>query len=182
MKNGITIASALALCLSMAGQPAAANSDDAKKIAGALAILGVAALLHDKHHYHDGYQPQTDRDLANYERGFRDGLHNNRYDTRWGSPSYSHGFSAGQHERQARLSHHDNRQHGYNAALPHPALVKCVGAASNAWNVSSRDVHATRVQKVASQDIYVELVAGRHVGVCEVSPGGDLYQFRNGRL
>ena len=34
----------------------------------------MAAILHDKHHYREGYEPADETELANFEAGYRDGL------------------------------------------------------------------------------------------------------------
>lgn len=169
----------VAICCAVALQPAfAEDGENAKKIAGAIAILGIAAMLHDKHHYREGYEPGSEVEYADFERGYRDGLHNNRYDTRWATQAYSEGFSAGQHERDARLSHHDNRQAGYNIGAPGAAVSSCAREAANQWGTSHSNVHPTKVRQAASNDFYIELTAGRHTGVCEVSKDGQIYLFQ----
>ena len=81
-------------------------------VAGA-AILG-ALLSHKSHHHEDGNH-HSDRDSEmQYERGYKDGLHNaacHNYDR---SDSYSSGYSAGVQQRNANLSHHHGQ--GYRQA------------------------------------------------------------------
>ena len=72
-------------------------------VAGA-AILG--ALLSHKSHHHDDDKHLSDREAeADYDDGYRAGLHNGTYHNPMRSDAYSSGYSAGVDERNANLRH-----------------------------------------------------------------------------
>ena len=75
LKRSISVLAAAALCVNVAVAPASAEMDDDEKAAAALAILGLAVLAHNKHHYTGGYQPDSGEAIAEFERGYRDGVH-----------------------------------------------------------------------------------------------------------
>lgn len=81
-------------------------------VAGA-AILG-ALLSHKSHHHDDGNHHSDQQAEQDYERGYKDGLHNASYHNYDRSDAYSSGYTAGVDERKANLSHHHNRG-GYSA-------------------------------------------------------------------
>ncbi|WP_343115852.1 hypothetical protein [Ostreiculturibacter nitratireducens] len=176
--SGIAAASAV-LALSVA--PVRAKPSE-EQIAGAIALLGIAALAHHEGHYRGGWSPTSEAETADFERGYRDGLHNERYDTRWDTRAYSEGYDAGQKERSHRLSHSGNRSRGDHVDAPTLAVRGCVGEASAQWGRDPRDIHATRSRQMGSNDFYIEVGAGHHHGVCEVGATGNIYQFQNGRL
>jgi hypothetical protein len=63
------------MCLQLACAPARGEMSDTGKAASALAILGIAALAHLKHHHRDGHGRQLGDHTADFERGCRDGVH-----------------------------------------------------------------------------------------------------------
>lgn len=61
--------------LGLVAHPASARmSDKDKAAAAAIAILGIAALVHGNHHYTGGYEPDDGDSTAEFERGYRDGV------------------------------------------------------------------------------------------------------------
>jgi len=76
-------------------------------VAGA-AILG-ALLSHKSNHHEDRQHLADQKAEADYERGYADGLHNAAYHNYDRSDAYSNGYTAGVDQRQANLSHHNNR-------------------------------------------------------------------------
>lgn len=84
-------------------------------VAAGAAILG--ALLSHKSHHHDDDKHHDDREAeAQYERGYKDGLHNAAYHNYDRSDAYSSGYTAGVDERKANLDHHHGRG-GYSQAV-----------------------------------------------------------------
>ena len=76
-------------------------------VAGA-AILG--ALLSHKSHHHENDKHAADLQAEQqYERGYKDGLHNSSYHNYEKSDAYSTGYTAGVDERNANVSHHSGR-------------------------------------------------------------------------
>lgn len=77
----------------------------------AAAVIGVAAgaallgaLLHKKHHKKD--KEYNDEQTIEFERGFRDGLHNAAYHNYNRDDAYADGYTAGHEQREANLAHH----------------------------------------------------------------------------
>lgn len=91
-------------------QPASDASKDrgmstgAKVAIGAAALLGVAALAH-RSHERDQQQHKTEQQVAEYERGYRDGLYHQPYHDYNRSQSYVDGYNAGQQKREAETSY-----------------------------------------------------------------------------
>ena len=76
-------------------------------IAAGAAILG--ALLSHKSHHHEDKQHESDEAAQEFERGYRDGLHNAAYHNYNRNDSYARGYEAGVDERNANLRHHKGR-------------------------------------------------------------------------
>lgn len=55
MKPAFIWAATTALCLQLSAAPAAAEMSHDQKVAAAAALLGIVAVLHNKHHYKGGY-------------------------------------------------------------------------------------------------------------------------------
>ena len=84
-------------------QPAGSSSGmsaGAKAALGAAALLGVAVLVH-KSHERDESRHSSEQQVAEYERGYRDGLYHQPYHDYNRSPSYVDGYNAGQQKREA---------------------------------------------------------------------------------
>lgn len=168
------------ICLSLSA-PVRASDDSDKAAAAALAILGIAALAHHSDHYRDGYRPNGGEETADFERGYRDGLHNEPFATPYPKPAYAEGYQAGHKERANRLAH-KNRREGDGPHAPQLAMRGCVGEASARWSRDPRDIHVVRTRQEASNDFYVEVAAGHRHGTCEVGAGGNVFMFQNGGM
>lgn len=184
LSQTLKFATAAALALSVGAAPAQANDkEEAAAALAALALVGVAAALHNSDHYRAGREPKSDREIAAFERGYRDGLYNEAYDGRHGHNSefYSDGYAAGQKERDNRLSHRNrNAEDGQHA--PTMAMRTCVARAAREWGRNERDVHVTGSKKLGANDFYVEVAAGHRHATCEVSREAQLYNFMQGRM
>jgi hypothetical protein len=82
---------------------------------GAAALLGIAALAHKSHHRED--RPYDERQTADFERGFRDGLYNNTYHNYGNRRDYSDGYSKGVEQRRQESNYRggSNWRGGYAA-------------------------------------------------------------------
>jgi hypothetical protein len=174
-----TLASA-SLCLSFSVQTAAALSDEEKAALGAAAVLGIAALAHNKNHYRDGYQPNGAEETAEFERGYRDGLHNEPFDPYRSSTAFAQGYDAGHKERANRLAHKSSNVAGIK--VPQAALSSCVSDAAAAMNVGGQDVHVIKAGQEGSDNYYIEVAAGHKHLVCSVNSKGQIFDTRYGRL
>ncbi|WP_108810280.1 hypothetical protein [Sphingorhabdus sp. Alg231-15] len=72
---------------------------------GAAALIGALALSHKSHHHSKGSHGTSNQYEADYERGYRDGLHNSAYHNYDRSDAYSEGFSAGVEQRRHNISY-----------------------------------------------------------------------------
>jgi hypothetical protein len=79
------------------------NNTAAAVAIGAAALLGIAALAHKSHHRDD--KNYDERQTANFERGYRDGLYNNSYHNYDNTREYSDGYSKGVEERSRETSY-----------------------------------------------------------------------------
>jgi hypothetical protein len=78
---------------------------------GAAALLGIAALAHKSHHRND--KNYDERQTADFERGYRDGLYNNSYHNYDNTREYSDGYSKGVEER-GRESNYRGSSYSYD--------------------------------------------------------------------
>jgi len=79
-------------------------SDGAKVAIGAAALLGVAALIHKSHDRED--RSFNEQQTADFERGYRDGLYNNSFNSRGGSGEYADGYNKGVAERRQQSGYY----------------------------------------------------------------------------
>lgn len=183
MKKIVIAVTALAIGTGTLAPAAIADDKDdvGKVIAGALVLLGAAALAHNKDHHHDGKHHTQVQQIHDFDRGYRDGLHNAEYDFRHDSPEYNDGFAAGQKERHNQLAHRHPRE-GDGPNAPALAMRACVGEASAKWGRNPRDISVIKTRQAGSNDFYVEVAAGHRHGNCEVSADGNIYLFQKGRI
>ncbi len=87
-------------------------STGAKVAIGAAALIGVA-LLASKSHQRGEKHSQDEKSTAEFERGYRDGLHHERYHNYQNTSAYSDGYNAGQQKRDQETSYRSNS--GYHS-------------------------------------------------------------------
>ena len=175
----------LTLCafvLTNAGTASADDDSDNKRNAllAAAAIAGVAALAHHHQNHDDGeHYDSVDRE-AEYERGYRDGLHHAGFNNFNNSSAYSQGFDAGNHDRNVQVSHNrhnewDSGRHG----SPAEARQACIREAAGSLNVRPDQVTATssREHKDGRHDVIVS--AGYHRMQCEVDNRGQIRSLKD---
>jgi hypothetical protein len=180
MKRITALFASSALVLSLVAAPVQA-SDDSDKVAGALVLLGTAALLHHKNHYRDGYAPASDVETAQFENGYRDGLHNEPYLGRDASPAYMHGYDAGQRERANSLSHRTNNVAGVK--IPKAAMDSCFNdAVKGVFQTNPGSVHVVKAAQEGADNFYIELAHGHKHVVCSVNSKGEIFNTEYRRL
>ena len=82
---------------------------------GAAALLGLAVLASKSHHRED--RDYDERQTAQFERGYRDGLYNQPYHNYENSNEYSHGYTKGVDQRGHETSYRsDSGMRGGNRA------------------------------------------------------------------
>lgn len=80
------------------------NNNAAAAAVAAAALIGVAMLAHKSHHHDDDNHYNNANDEADFERGYRDGLYNQSYDTHSDS-QYAQGYSSGARDRSSNTSY-----------------------------------------------------------------------------
>lgn len=171
---------AASIALSPLASPSARADDKAVAVAGAIAILGLAALAHNKNHYQEGYQPTNADETAAFERGYRDGLHNEPYDSRHSSTAYGQGFDAGMKERSNSLAHKQRDVGG--TKVPQATINGCITEVSNFYDVGAHQVHLIRAGQEGADSFYLEMASGHKHVICESNAKGEIFQLRDGRL
>jgi hypothetical protein len=103
----------------------ATSNDAAAAIAvGAAAILGAAVLAHNSHERNDKHNDQTG--IAEFDRGYRDGLYHQTYHNYQNTGAYSDGYSAGSREREEQ-TRYSPRHGGYSGYQSYVSLDDLVG-------------------------------------------------------
>jgi hypothetical protein len=177
MKRGLMALGAAAMFLQLASAPAQAEMSDDEKAAAALAILGIAALAHHKHHYTGGYEPTTGESTADFESCYRDGLHG--YDYTEGSQDCAQGWQAGNAERENSRSH---RAVAVNDKAPHMAIQGCAKIVAQNFAVSTRDVHMVKSRSPGKHEWQIEAAVGHQHMVCTMRDTGEVIEVRGGRM
>lgn len=91
----------------------------------AAAILGVAALASKSHHRDDKYADDSNA-TAEFDRGYRDGLHSKGYHNYDDTTAYSNGYNQGRIERDEETHYHSNSGH-HSGNAPYVKLHDMVG-------------------------------------------------------
>ena len=181
MKSGLSILTVSALCLQMAMTPAAAEMSKDEKVAAAaaIAILGIAALAHNKHHYKDGYRPVDADETAEFERGYRDGVHGYPYWEYSQTRGYVEGYQAGENERRNSVSH---RRVPVDQRASPMAYSGCADIVARNFAVSTSNVHFIKSRSPEKHKWQIEASVGYEHMVCTMRDTGELIDLRGGRL
>jgi ribosome modulation factor len=169
-----------AVVLSMTVSQAFAKPSN-EDIAGAIALLGIAALAHHEHHYRKGQAPSGAEDTAMFERGYRDGLHGYTDDLSRTSRAYANGYQAGISERANRNTH---RTRGESAGpnVPPFAMQACATLVAKNFGVGKHDVHVTRTVKRGPNDFLVEAAVGHSYMTCVVDGNAEVLEAYRGPM
>lgn len=180
MKRPLSLFAAVALSLCMAAQPASAKMSDKDKAAAAaaaIAILGIAALAHGHHHYTGGYEPDNGDATAEFERGYRDGVHGYAYNEYRSTRDYAQGYQAGDRERENSMAH---RQTTADSRAPAMANQGCAQIVAQNFGVSTHHVHITKARSPAKHEWLIEAAVGHDYMVCTMRDTGEVMDVRGG--
>jgi hypothetical protein len=180
MKPTIALFSIAAFCLQMTAAPVRAEMSDDEKAAAALAILGIAALAHNKHHYREGYAPQSGDHTAEFERGYRDGVHGYAYNSFGSTVDYAEGYQAGDKERGNSTAHRQNTTAANKA--PPMAMQGCAQIVAQNFAVSTHHVHIIKSQSPSKHEWLIEAAVGHDHMVCTMRDTGEVIEVRGGRM
>jgi hypothetical protein len=180
MKLSALLAGA-AVILSLATAPVRAEMSDDEKAAAALAILGLAAMAHHKDHYREGYAPANGEETAQFEMGYRDGLHNQPYASDYPTSAYMNGYDAGHRERSNSRAHQTNNVAGVK--VPQAAMNACFNdAVKGVFQTNPQNVHVIKAAQEGADNFYIELAHGHKHVVCEVNSKGEIFNTEYRRL
>ena len=102
-------------------------SQGAQVAIAAAAILGVAALAHKSHENSKDRANQSPEEVAEFERGYRDGLYHQGYHNYNDRRDYSDGYQKGQEARSSETSYRSNQGH-HSGFAPYVNVNDLVGA------------------------------------------------------
>lgn len=181
MKKTSALFASSALLLALAVAPVRAEMSNNEKAAAALAILGAAALLHHKDHYREGYAPADADATAQFEMGYRDGLHNQEYASNYPTAAYMNGYDAGARERSNAHAHRANNVGGVK--VPKAAMDSCfTDAVKGVFQTNSHNVHVVKAAQEGADNFYIELAHGHKHVVCSVNSKGEIFNTEYRRL
>lgn len=174
--------SIISLALAMSLGTAPVSADPSKEdVEGALLLLGIAALAHHSHHYREGNAPSGAEQTADFERGYRDGVHGYDYDSHRSSAAYGNGFDAGHRDRANRTTHR-TRVASDNQNVPTQAMQGCAKIVATNYGVGMHDVHITRTVNRGPDDYLVEAAVGHDYMNCVMGGGGKVVDVVGGRI
>lgn len=111
-------------------------SDGAKVAIGAAALLGVAMLAH-KSHERDEAKHANEQQVAEYDRGYRDGMYHQPFHDYNRSQSYIDGYNAGQQKRAAETSYRSPSGY-YSGQASYVAVNDLIGARGSSMDDAFR--------------------------------------------
>lgn len=180
MKRTFLLLGSAALCVTVGLAPVRAEMTSGEKTAAALAILGIVALAHNKHHYPNGYAPTSGEQTAEFERGYRDALHGYTYDERNGTRDYATGYEAGLGERENSVAHRQIAASGQKA--PPMAISGCAEVVAQNFAVAQGSVHIVKSRSPGKHEWEIEAAVGRQHMVCKMRDSGEVLELRGGSL
>ena len=166
------------LTIGVTGTSVSDDNGTAAVIAAA-AILGIAALSHHDGHYSEGTRYDSHQAKAEFERGYRDGLHDASRNNYKKTQAYSDGYKSGRHERDLRVSHNrrnkwEKNRHAADGRIKRNALHE----AERYWGLrrgSATPVSSSFNEK--NRRYRVNVAAGYHNGVCVLDEQGNVIRF-----
>ena len=179
MNRIVSILAMTALALQISTVPVRAEMSDGVKAAAAIAILGFAALAHGKHHYSEGYAPDDGVETAEFERGYRDGLHGYPYWEHSQTRGYVNGYRAGEAERDNSMAH---RRQAAAEKAPPMANQGCAEIVAQNFAVSKRDVHLIRSKPGSKHEWMIEAAVGHQHMTCTMRDTGEVIDLRGGGM
>ena len=162
-------------------QKSASSSDNtaAAVAIGAAAIIGAAALAHNSHH-RDGKHDQDSKSVAEFDRGYRDGLYNQPYHNYSNTTSYSEGYNAGNTDRYERTNYRpqNGRYSGYH---PYVSVDDLVGARASTADsqLRSRGFSDTGGYKQGNKSFVMWYNPSTRQCVQSVTRDGYIQRFEN---
>lgn len=178
MKRTLLLLGIAAMRLQLVATPVAAEMSHDEKVAAAASLLGIATLLHNEHHYKDGYSAATAEHTADFESCYRDGLHGNSYTE--SSKDCAEGWQAANAEREKSVAHRQNT--GADHKAPPMAVKGCAALMATNFAVGCHQVHMLKVRSPSKHEWEIEASVGHEHMVCVLRDTGEVISARGGRL
>lgn len=146
----------------------------------AAALIGIAASGHHHGHYSDRKGYDDPRDTAEFDRGYRDALHDADRNNYNHTVAYREGYKAGEDERDRRIDYNqpnrwESDRHVADSNLRHRATVE----AEKRWNIAAGNVTPTRSYKDDNGNYRVIVEAGYLKGECSFDRYGSFVRFED---
>jgi hypothetical protein len=105
---------------------ASKNNEAAALAVGAAALIGVAALAHKSHERNEKHGHDS-KSVAEFDRGYRDGLYHQPYHNYQNTNAYSDGYNSGHREREEQTRYRP-RHGGYSGYQSYVYVDDLVGS------------------------------------------------------
>lgn len=178
MKRAFLPLGIAAMCPQRVATPVAAQMSHDEKVGAAAALLGIAVLLHNKHHYKGGYSPATGTYAADFESCYPDGLHGTPFSE--SARDCAEGWQAGKADRETSAAHRQNTGAAQKAP---PITVKgCAALLATNFAVGTQSVHLIKARSPSKHQWQIEASVGHEHTVCIMRDPGQVIPARSGRL
>ena len=171
-----------ATILLVSALPSPAVDDSTKKVlAGAAAAAGIAAIIHSQHHHDDSKHHHDQQREAVFERGYRDGLQNARFNDYKDEKEYRKGYDAGIEERQAHIYHNQpNRWEEDRHHAPQNLMHTCALATARHFDLSPGHVTPLSSKKTDHHHLYkITVKYGHHKqAICSIHENGKVEKIK----
>ncbi len=178
IRHAMMTLGAAAMCLQLGTTPASAEMSHDEKVVAAAALLGIAALLHNKHHYKNGYAPAAGEQAADFENCYRDGLHGYPYTE--STRDCAEGWQAGNAEREKARAHRQITSADQKA--PPMAIRGCANLLATNFAVGTHAVHIIKARSPTKHEWEIEASVGHEHMVCIMRDTGEVISARGGKL
>jgi len=166
--------------------PAPAKAADGKNTRAVAAAVAAAAIIglavsaaHHHGHYENGSEYDDPRDSAEFDRGYRDGLHDARRNNYNRTEAYRDGYRAGKDERELRISHNQsNRWEPGRHVADSNMMYRATEEAERYWNLPRGGATPVRSSYNEENGNYRVLVAAGYLrGTCVFDRYGRVIRF-----
>lgn len=159
----------------------ATDNDMAAAVAvAAAAAIGVAALAHKSHERDDRHDKDA-RSVAEFDRGYRDGLYHQAYHNYNRTDAYSDGYNAGQEARHEETHSYRGNHGRYSGYHPYVAVNDLVGtrASSADSELRSRGFNDVGGYKEGGKSHVTWYNRGTHQCVEAITKDGEIRRLND---
>jgi hypothetical protein len=161
------------------GTVPAAKADNSDVVAGAVVLLGAAAIYNRLNNDDDGPGRLSPDERSEFQRGYRDGLRYEIFDVDGATDLYLEGYRTGISERNDGVD--DHRQHD-QFRLPAEFHRACRVRGAEAFGTTVSEVRVVGSEVTSPVVIRIEVRHDRRYGHCRMNRRGEVLRFATGRL